>query len=78
MALYTPEAIPIHKATIVPRGDSLGMVCIVHKRVLCILCKKKERNLSKSFLKSVRQRRNLSPHLLLGLVHYSCFEKGCP
>ncbi|KAJ7388323.1 hypothetical protein OS493_038495 [Desmophyllum pertusum] len=26
VALYTPEALPIHKATIVPRGDALGMV----------------------------------------------------
>ena len=27
VALYTPEALPIHKATIVPRGQALGMVC---------------------------------------------------
>ncbi|XP_064397881.1 uncharacterized protein LOC135344579 [Halichondria panicea] len=26
VALYTPEALPIHKATIVPRGQALGMV----------------------------------------------------
>ena len=28
VALYTPGAMPIHKATIVPRGSALGMVCI--------------------------------------------------
>ena len=27
VALYTPGALPIHKATIVPRGSALGMVC---------------------------------------------------
>ena len=26
VALYTPEALPIHKATIMPRGQALGMV----------------------------------------------------
>ena len=26
VALYTPGAMPIHKATIVPRGSALGMV----------------------------------------------------
>lgn len=28
VALYTPEALPIHKATIMPRGQALGMVGI--------------------------------------------------
>jgi ATP-dependent Zn protease len=27
VALYTPGAMPLHKATIMPRGASLGMVC---------------------------------------------------
>ena len=27
VALYTPNALPIHKATIIPRGQALGMVC---------------------------------------------------
>lgn len=34
VALYTPEALPIHKATIVPRGQSLGMVSIMFVNVL--------------------------------------------
>lgn len=29
VALYTPNALPIHKATIIPRGQALGMVCIL-------------------------------------------------
>ena len=28
VALYTPAALPIYKATIVPRGSALGMVCL--------------------------------------------------
>ncbi len=26
VALYTPDALPVHKATIMPRGQALGMV----------------------------------------------------
>ena len=26
VALYTPESLPVHKATIMPRGRALGMV----------------------------------------------------
>ncbi len=36
VALYTPEALPIHKATIVPRGQALGMVRYVHQWCACL------------------------------------------
>ena len=36
VALYTPEALPIHKATIVPRGQTLGMVGITFVNICCI------------------------------------------
>ena len=32
VALYTSESIPIHKATIIPRGNALGMVSQVPER----------------------------------------------
>lgn len=32
VALYTPEALPIHKATIVPRGQTLGMVAMLPEK----------------------------------------------
>lgn len=34
VALYTPGAMPIYKATIVPRGSALGMVCTTTRVVV--------------------------------------------
>ena len=73
VALYTPEAIPIHKATIVPRGDSLGMVCIVHKRVLCILCKKKREEFIQIFLEERETKKKSESPSVIGFSSLQLF-----
>lgn len=48
VAYFTKDSHPLHKVTIMPRGSSLGHVCIiilisknnVNVKVLCLICKK--------------------------------------
>ena len=40
MALYTPGAMPLYKATIIPRGPALGLVsaCVCVRVCVCVRC----------------------------------------
>lgn len=38
MALFTPGAMPIYKATIVPRGPALGLVSILVLHIASVSC----------------------------------------